>query len=59
MLEIHGDVIAPYVRGHRDYWSRIKLTNQVARRNSIKIRHDDIHQHQVVLGAGIHLVDSF
>lgn len=30
----------------------------MARGHSIKVRHDDIHQHQVIFGPGIHLVDS-
>jgi len=59
MMEIHGDVIASNIRGHCNDRSRIKLTYQVAGGYSIQIRHDDIHQNQVVFGSSIHFVDGF
>lgn len=60
MLEVHRDIIASYVRGHRDDRCLIvELSHEMCCRDSVEVGHDDIHQHQVVLGARIELVNSF
>jgi hypothetical protein len=59
MLEIHGDVIVANVGRHRNYGCAIKLANEVACRHAIEIRHNNIHQDQVILGSGSNFVDSF
>lgn len=59
MLEVHRNVVASNIGGHRDDWCVVELPNQVARRNAIQVRHDDIHENQIILRAGVELVDSF
>jgi len=59
MLEVHRDIVASDVRCHGDYRRGVELSDQVASRNSIQVRHDDVHQHQIVFRASVHLVHSF
>ena len=59
MLEIHRNVITSNVGCHRYNGSGVELSDQVASRNTIEIGHNDVHQHQIVLGACIHLVYCF
>lgn len=56
MLEVHGDIVAPDVGGHGNDGSGIKLSNQVASGDTVQVWHDDVHQHKIVLRAGVHLV---
>src|SRR5690242_5924214 len=57
VLEVHGDVVTSNVRCHGDDWRGIELSDQVAGRDSVQVWHDDIHKNQVVLRAGVHLVN--
>ena len=59
VLEVHCNVIAADVRGHGNDWCVVELSDQMASRDTIKVGHDDVHQHKIVLCAGIHLVDRF
>jgi hypothetical protein len=59
MLEVHRNVVTSNVGGHGDDGSCVELSNQVACRYTIKVRHNNIHQDQVVLGSIVHFVDSF
>jgi hypothetical protein len=59
MLEVHRDVVASDVGCHRYNRSGVELSNQVARGYAVKIWHNDVHQHQIVLRARVHLVYSF
>lgn len=58
MLKIHRNVIAANIGRHGDYRSIVELSDQVGSRYSVEVRHNDVHQDQIVLGAGVHLVDS-
>jgi hypothetical protein len=59
MLEIHLYIIASDVRGHSNYWCPIELPNDMARRDSVEVRHDDVHQDHIILDALLHLVYCF
>lgn len=59
MLEIHGNIVTSDVRCHGNDWRRVELSNKVASRNAVEVRHDYVHKHKIVLAAGVHLVDSF
>jgi hypothetical protein len=59
MLEVHGNIIAPNVGCHGYDGSGVELADEVACRNSVEIRHDNIHQNQIILRSRVHLVDSF
>lgn len=60
MLEIHRDIIASYVGGHcDDRCLAVKLSHKVCCGYTVEVRHNDVHQHQIVLGARIELIDSF
>lgn len=56
VLEIHGDVVAADVGGHGDDGGGVELADQVTSRDAVEVRHDDVHEHEVVLGPGVHLV---
>lgn len=58
VLKVHGDVVAANIRGHGNDGSIVKLPNQMTCRNTVKIRHDDIHQNHIILRSSVHLVDS-
>lgn len=59
MVEVHRNVIASDIGGHCNDRGLIKLPYQMTRRNTVQIRHDDIHQDHVVLRPGIHFVNRF
>jgi hypothetical protein len=59
MLEIHLYVIASDVRRHSNYWCPIELSNDMAGRNSVEVRHYDVHQDHIILDAFLHLVHRF
>lgn len=59
MLEIHCNVVTTDVRGHGDDRCVVELSDQMASRNTVKVGHDDVHQHKIVFCAGVHLVDCF
>lgn len=48
MLEIKLNVVTPDIRCHGDNRRPIKLANKMTCRNTVQIRHNDIHQNQVV-----------
>ena len=56
MCKVHRNVVASYVGGHCNYRGGIELTDQMARRNAIEVGHDNVHEHEVVLGAAADLV---
>lgn len=58
MLEIKLDVVASDVRGHGDDRRAIKLANEMACRYTVQIRHNDVHQNQIVFGAALDFVHS-
>lgn len=58
MLEIKLDVVASDVRGHGDDRCAIKLANEMACRYTVQIRHNDIHQNQIVFGTTLDFVYS-
>ena len=58
VLEIHGDVVAADVGGHGDDGCGVELADQVTSRNAVQIRHDDVHEHEIVLRSGVHLIYS-
>lgn len=59
MLKVHRNIVAADIRSHGHYWGTVKLPNQVRRRYPVQIRHDDVHQYQVVFRAGVQFVDRF
>src|SRR5690349_8454702 len=59
MLEIHRDVVTSDVRCHSDDRSGVKLSNQMTSRNTVQVRHYNIHEYEVILGSSIHLIDCF
>ena len=59
MLKVHRYVVTSNVRSHCYNGYVVELPDKVGGRHSVKIRHDDVHEHQIVLRAIIHLVNSF
>jgi hypothetical protein len=59
MSEVHFYVVAADVRRHCDDRRRAELPDQMACRDTIEIGHDDIHEDQIVLRAGLDLIHSF
>ena len=59
MLEIHLDVIASDIRGHGHDWRPIELSDDMASRNAVQVRHDDVHEDHIILDAFLHLVHCF
>ena len=59
MLEVHCNIITADIGCHGDNRRVVELSNQMASRNTIKVRHDNIHQHEIVLCASVHLVNCF
>jgi hypothetical protein len=51
VVEIHLNVIAPDVRGHGNDWRIVKLSNDVAGRDSVQVWHDNIHEDHIVSDA--------
>ena len=58
MLEIKLDVIASNIRGHGDDRRAVKLTDKMACRYTVQIRHDDIHQNEIVFGTTLDFIHS-
>lgn len=56
VLKVHGNVVAADVRSHCYDWRRVELADQVTCRYAVEVRHDNIHEHEVVFGPGIHFV---
>lgn len=48
MLEVHRNIVAANVRGHRNDGRMIELPDEMSGGNAVQIRHDDIHEHQIV-----------
>lgn len=59
MLEVELNIVASDVRGHRDDRCAIKLADEMTSGYTIEIRHDDIHQNEIILRARLHFVDGF
>ena len=59
MRKVHGNVVTSNIRRHGHDGSHVKLSNQMACRNAIEVRHDNVHEHQIILRSSIHLIDSF
>jgi hypothetical protein len=59
MLEVHRNVVASDVRCHGYNGRVVELTDQMSCRNAVQVRHDNVHENQVVFPATVHLVDSF
>lgn len=59
MLEIHLNVIAPDVGCHGNDWRTVELSNEVAGRYTIQIRHYNVHQDHIVFDTFLNFVDSF
>lgn len=59
VLEVHGDVVAADVRGHGDDRGVVKLPDEVSRRHTIQVRHDNVHENEIVFRSGVDLVHSF
>lgn len=58
MLEVKLDIITPDIGGHGDNRGPVELADEVASRDTIQIRHDYIHQDEIVLLAILNLVDG-
>ena len=58
MMEVKLDVITPDIRCHGDDRGAIKLADKMAGRNAVQVRHDDIHENQVVFRAVLDFVHS-
>lgn len=56
MVEIHGNIVAADVGGHGDDGRVVELSNEMAGGNAVQVRHDDVHQHQIILRSRIHFV---
>jgi hypothetical protein len=59
MLEAHRDMLARDIRSHRDDWGRIGLPDRVSHRDTILIRHDDVHKHEIVSQASVEFRHRF
>ena len=43
MMEVKLDVITPDIRGHGDYRGSVELADEVTCRDTIQVRHNNIH----------------
>lgn len=60
MLEVHANVIASNIGCHGDDGSGlIELSHKMSRGNSVEVRHDNVHQYEIILCTGVELIDSF
>lgn len=59
MLEIHGNIVAADIGGHRNDGCVVELSDEMCGGDAVQVGHDDIHKNQVVLGASIELVHGF
>lgn len=48
VLEVKLNVVTSNIRGHGDDRCTVELTNKVASRYTIQMRHNDIHQNEIV-----------
>lgn len=58
VLKVKLDVVAADIRCHGDDGCPVELANQVTRRDTVEVGHDDIHENHVILGAILNFVDS-
>ena len=56
MLEVHCNVVASDVRGHRDDRCVIELTDEVCGGDAVQVRHDYVHEHKIIFRAIVELV---
>ena len=56
MLEIQLNIITANIGGHGDYGGSVELADQMAGGDPVQIRHDDIHQDQVVFGTTLDFI---
>lgn len=56
VVEVHLNVVTSDVGSHGHNGSAVKLSDQMAGRDTIHIGHDDIHQDQIVLDFFLDLV---
>lgn len=59
MLEIKLNVAAANIRCHGDYRSSVNPSNYTASGNAIKIRHNDIHQDEIVFRTFWYFINGF
>lgn len=59
MLEIELNIVTPDVGSHSNNGSSVKLTDEMASRHAIEVRHDDVHQNEIVFGTVLNFVDRF
>jgi hypothetical protein len=59
VLEVELNIIASDVGGHGNDGSSVELADQMTGRHAVQVRHNDIHQDQIVLGTTLHLVHCF
>lgn len=59
MLEVHRNVVASDVRGHGDDRSIVELSDEMRGGDTIKVRHDNVHQDEVVFGSSVDFVHRF
>lgn len=59
MLEVHGNIIAANVRSHGNNRRSVELPNQMARGDTVEVRHNDVHENQIVFRSSIHFIDCF
>lgn len=59
MLEIELNIVTSDIRGHSNDGSPVKLTDQMTGRNTVQIRHNDIHENEVVLRPVLDFIHRF
>jgi hypothetical protein len=59
VLEVHRNVVTSNVGGHCDNGRVVELADEVSRRNTIQVRHNDVHENQVILCPVVHFINGF
>lgn len=59
MLKVHLYVITSDVGRHSNNGCTVELSNQVTSRDTVQIRHDDVHQDHIILYTFLNLIHSF
>jgi uncharacterized UPF0146 family protein len=58
MLEVELNIITTDVRCHGDDRSAVELADEMAGGYTVQVRHDDIHENQIIFRTALYLVYS-
>lgn len=59
MLEIKLNVATANIRRHSDYWCSVNPPDYTARGDTVKVRHNNVHQDDIVFRTLLYFINSF